>query len=56
MSLTNEEEDYFLPFKDKCTQSHNCAGRVTGVLYHLRKKVIDPPSYDSRNIVDLLDI
>ena len=48
-------EDYFLLFEDKCSQSHVCAGRVMGVLSHLRENVIKPPSYDPRNIVDLLD-
>ena len=40
-------------FEDECTQSH--AGRVMGVLSHFRGKVIDPPSYDPRNIVDLIE-
>jgi hypothetical protein len=51
----NDVEDYFLMFEDQCTQSHICAGRVSGVLSHIRKKVIDPPGYDPRSIVDLLD-
>jgi len=48
-------EDYFLPFEDECTKLHNCAGRVAGVLSNVRDKVIAPPSYDSRNIVELID-
>ena len=54
-SFAKEVEDYFLLFEDRCSQSHSCAGRVMGVLSHLRDKVIEPPSYDPRNIVDLID-
>ena len=39
----------------QCTQSHRCAGRVRGVLSHLRETVLDPPDYDPRSIVELLD-
>jgi hypothetical protein len=53
--FSNDVEDYFLLFEDQCTQSHSCAGRVSGVLSHIREKVIDPPNYDPRSIVDLLD-
>ena len=42
-------------FEDQCTQAHLCAGRVMGVLSHLRGKVIKAPSYDPRDIVELLD-
>jgi hypothetical protein len=45
----NDVEDYFLMFEDQCTQSHACAGKVRGVLSHIRKKLIDPPSYDQRS-------
>ena len=49
-------EDYFLMFEDECTtQSHSCAGRVMGVLFNMRASVLNPPSYDPRNVVDLLD-
>ena len=48
-------EDYFLLFEDKCTLSHRCAGRVMGVLSHVREKVIKAPEYDPRNIVDLVE-
>ena len=49
-------EDYFQLFEDECSlQSHTCAGRVARVLNHVRDKVIEPPDYDLRNIVDLLD-
>ena len=49
-------EDYFLLMEDECsTQSHSCAGRVMGVLFDMRDKVLKPPSYDPRNVVDLLD-
>ena len=40
-------EDYFILFEDECTQSHACAGMM--------EKVIGPPSFDPRNIVDLVD-
>ena len=42
-------------FEDECIQSHTCAGRVMGVLSHIREEAIKPPSYDPRNIVDLVD-
>ena len=49
-------EDYFLLFEDECSlQSHTCAARVARVLEHVRDRVIGPPSYDPRNIVELLD-
>ena len=49
-------EDYFLLFEDECSlQSHACAGRVSGLLEHVRDRVIRPPSYDERSIVDLLE-
>ena len=48
-------EDYFILFEDECTKSHACAGRVMGVLSGMMEKVIGPPSFDPRNIVDLVD-
>ena len=49
-------EDYFLMFEDDCTtQSHTCAGRIMGVLFDMRDEVLQPPSYDLRNVVDLID-
>ena len=49
-------EDYFLIFEDDCsTQSHTCAGRVMGVLFDMRDKVLKPPEFDPRNVVDLID-
>ena len=54
-SFPKDIEDYFLIFEDECTQSHACAGRVMGVLSHFRGKVLEPPSYDPRNIVDLIE-
>ena len=49
-------EDYFLLMEDECTtQTHSCAGRVMGVLFNMREQVLKPPSYDPRNVVDLLD-
>ena len=37
-SVSKELEDYFLLFEDECIQSHTCAGRVMGVLSHIREK------------------
>ena len=37
------------------THLHSCAGRVSGLLDHVRDKVIQPPSHDPRNVVDLLE-
>ena len=47
--------DCFRMFEDECgIQSHACAGRVSGLLEHTRDRVIRPPSYDLRSIVNLL--
>ena len=54
-NFSKDFEDYFLLFEDECSLSHNCAGRVMGVQSHLRKRVVAPPSYDPRSIMDLLD-
>ena len=55
-SFEKEVEDYFLLFEDQCsTHLHSCAGRVSGLLAHVRDKVIQPPSHDPRNVVDLLE-
>jgi hypothetical protein len=54
-NFAKELEDYFLLFEDKCDLSHACAGRVMGVASHFRNKVLKPPDYDPRNIVDLID-
>ena len=48
-------EDYFILFEEKCTISHNCAGRVSGLQAHVRDKVLDPPDYDQRDIVQLIE-
>ena len=32
-----------------------CAARVSGLLEHVRDRVIRPPSYDPRNIVELVE-
>ena len=53
-NFPKELEDYFLLFEDKCDLSHACAGRVMGVASHFRDKVLKPPDYDPRNIVDLI--
>ena len=50
-----EVEDYFLPFEDNCTMSHSCAGRVMGVLAHVRDKVVKAPEHDPRDIVELVE-
>ena len=50
-----EVEDYFLPFEDECSLSHSCAGRVMGVLEHVRDNVVKPPTHDPRNIMDLVE-
>ena len=42
-------------FEEKCTISHNCAGRVSGLQAHVRDKVLDPPDYDQRDIVQLIE-
>ena len=54
-NFSKDFEDYFLLFEDECSLPHNCAGRVMGVQSHLRKRVVAPPSYDPRSIMDLLD-
>ena len=55
-TFPKEIEDYFLLMEDDCsTQSHMCAGRVRSVVFNMRNSVLKPPSYDPRNIVDLLD-
>ena len=53
--FSKELEDYFILFEDECTQSHACAGRVMGVASGMREKLIEPPSFDPRNIVDLVE-
>ena len=55
-TFAKDFEDYFLMFEDDCTtQSHTCAGRIMGVLFDMRDKVLKPPSHDLRNVVDLID-
>ena len=55
-NFSKDGEDYFLMFEDECsTQAHHCAGRVMGVLHNMRDIVLNPPTYDSRNVVNLLD-
>ena len=41
--------------EDECSQSQACAGKVMGFLSHLRDKALLPPSFDHRNIVDLIN-
>ena len=46
--------DYFRKFEDESSiQSH--AWRVSGLLKHVSHRVIRPPIYDPRSIVDLLE-
>ena len=54
-NFPKEMEDYFMLFEDQCTLSHYCAGRVMGVLAHVREKIIKPPGYDPRDIVKLVE-
>lgn len=60
--MDQEEDDWggkiefgCLLFEDECTQAHACAGRLMGVLSHIREKVIGAPNYDPRDIVGLVD-
>ena len=48
-------EDYFLMFEDECSAHKTCAGRVAGLLSHVRDSLIKPPSHDPRNVVDILE-
>ena len=48
-------EDYFLLFEDECSAHQTCAGRVAGLLSHVRDSLIKPPSHDPRNVVDILE-
>ena len=55
-SFPKEIEDYFLLMEDECsTHSNNCGGRVSSVVFNMRKSVLKPPSYDPRNVLDLLN-
>ena len=50
-------EDYFLMMEDECSSQscHSCVGRVMGVVFDKRVKILYPPSYDPRSVPDLLD-
>ena len=48
-------EDYFLMFEDICSETHNCFGRVKGVLFDKLPLVLKPPDFDPRNIVHLVE-
>ena len=51
-----EIDDYFVKFEDEClTQTHNCFGRVRGVLFAMKNLALQPPSYDTRNIIELVE-
>ena len=54
-AFPTDMEEYFLLFEDKCSQLHTCAGRVMGIQAHARESVIEPPSYDPRDIVALVE-
>ena len=43
-------------FEDNCaTQTHNCVGRVKGVLFDNIPLVLKPPDYDNRDISHLVE-
>ena len=43
-------------FEDRCSLApHHCAARVSGFALNVRDRVLQPPDYDGRNIVDLVD-
>ena len=51
-----EIEDYFLLMEDECSiHSNKCVARVKSVVFDMRDWVLQPPKYDPRNIVDLLE-
>ena len=51
-----ELQDYFIMFEDECsTLTHNCAGRIRGVLFDMKDKALKPPDFDSRSIIDLIE-
>ena len=50
-------EDYFLLMDERCSLSHNCAGRVKGVRLDMMKNVLifnEPSDRDSKSIANLL--
>ena len=50
-------EDFFLLFEDECSllAHYNCAARVMGEVSNMKDKLLQPPSYDPRSILDLLE-
>ena len=43
----------WIQFEDEClTQTHNCFGRVRGVLFAMKNLALQPPSYDIIEIVE----
>ena len=56
-SFPKDIEDYFLLFEDECSllAHHNCSARVMGVVSNMKHRLLQPPSYDPRSILDLLD-
>ena len=55
INFAKDFEDYFILFEDQCTIHNCCVGRVSGLQAHIRDKVLLPPSYDERNIVNLIE-
>ena len=52
--FSNIVEDYFWLFEDECNLLHHCGGRVKGVRLDMMGALIPPPSWDDRNISELL--
>ena len=53
-NFSNIVEDYFWLFEDECNLMHHCGGRVKGVRLDMMGALIPPPSWDDRNIPELL--
>ena len=53
-NFSNIVEDYFWLFEDECNLLHHCGGRVKGVRLDMMGALIPPPSWDDRNISELL--
>ena len=51
-----EIQEYFLLMEDECSiHANKCCARVKSGVFDMRDWVIQPPKYDPRNIVDLLE-
>ena len=53
--FSREVKEYFYHLRTIAQFSHSCAGRVMGVLEHVRDNVVKPPTHDPRNILDLVE-